>query len=118
MAWTHENHTTTFGAEIRRDRYDDAGSQVSNGFFTVNGFYSSSGFSDMLLGLPYETSATATLGVGQFRATSQAYYINDNWKVKPNLSIEMGLRYEYTPPWGAKNDSVANNHRALSGPGS
>lgn len=108
VSWTHGTHTTTFGAEFRRDRFDDLGGQVENGFFTLNGSYSGYGFSDFMLGLPYTTSATATLGVGQFRATSQAYYINDDWKVRHNISVEMGLRYEYTPPWGARNDSVAN----------
>jgi hypothetical protein len=108
IAWTHGKHTTTFGFDIRRDRYNDVGGQVSDGFFVLNGFYSGNGFSDFLLGLPYLTSATANLGVGQFRATSQAYYINDDWKIRPNLSLELGLRYEYTPPWSARNDSVAN----------
>lgn len=108
VSWTHGKHTTAFGFEIRRDRFDDEGGQVSDGFFTLNGHYSGYGFSDFMLGLPYITSNTASIGVGQFRATSQAYYINDNWKVRPNLSIMLGLRYEYTPPWGAQNDSVDN----------
>jgi len=30
---------------------------------------------------------------------SQAYYVNDSWKVTPKVTINAGLRYELTPPW-------------------
>jgi hypothetical protein len=45
---------------------------------------------------------------GQFRATSQAYYIDDSWKVRPNLTITLGLRYEFTPPYYDKSQNFAN----------
>jgi len=48
--------------------------------------------------------------VTQFRATSQAYYANDSWKVRPNLTVEMGLRYEFTPSWADRGDSLINAH--------
>lgn len=30
--------------------------------------------------------------------SQQAYYFQDSWKVKPNLSLDYGVRYEYQPP--------------------
>jgi hypothetical protein len=42
------------------------------------------------------------------RATSQAYYAADIWKVRPKLSIDLGIRYEFVPPWGFKNDTESN----------
>jgi hypothetical protein len=30
---------------------------------------------------------------------SQAYYVNDTWKIHPKVTINLGLRYEFTPPW-------------------
>ncbi len=30
--------------------------------------------------------------------TQQAYYFQDSWKVRPNLTLEYGVRYEYQPP--------------------
>ena len=36
----------------------------------------------------------------------EAYYVDDTYKVLPNLTISAGLRYELTPPW---NDTFGNN---------
>ena len=108
VTWTHGSHSLRIGADIRRDRYDAIGGQVSMGFYVFGGVATGYGFGDFMLGKPFVTSATANLGQGQFRATSQAYYVNDNWKVRPNLTIEMGLRYEYTPAWSSKGDSMSN----------
>ena len=30
--------------------------------------------------------------------SQQAYYFQDSWKLKPNLSLDYGVRYEYQPP--------------------
>src|SRR5262249_9669141 len=35
------------------------------------------------------------------------YYIADTWKVKSNMTFDLGLRYEYTPPWLDKNGTLA-----------
>ena len=31
-----------------------------------------------------------------------AYYVNDNWRIRPNLSVELGLRYEH---WYGRHNS-------------
>jgi hypothetical protein len=30
--------------------------------------------------------------------TQQAFYFQDTWKVRPNLTLDLGIRYEYQPP--------------------
>jgi len=48
------------------------------------------------------------LAIAQYRATDQGYFIDDTWKARPNLTISMGVRYEYNPPWTSKNDTTMN----------
>jgi Carboxypeptidase regulatory-like domain len=108
LSWTHGAHSLKFGAEIRRDRYNQQGNQDTNGAFTFQNQATGYGFSDYLLGYLETDTVVGSLAIAQLRATSQAYYVTDSWKVLPNLTIEAGLRYEYTPPWTSKGDNIVN----------
>jgi Carboxypeptidase regulatory-like domain len=57
-------------------------------------------------------SDISTLGVGDttvhLRRWAQSYYIQDDWKIKPNLTINIGLRYEYAPYWHDTRNMMVN----------
>jgi Carboxypeptidase regulatory-like domain len=108
VTWTHGTHTVKFGGDIRRDRYNALGGQVIRGNYVVQNQATGYGFSDYMLGYLQQYSAGATLGIAQLRSTSQDYYVTDSWKVRPNVTIEAGLRYEYKSPWDSRGDSYAN----------
>jgi Carboxypeptidase regulatory-like domain len=108
LSWTHGAHSFKFGTEIRRDRYNGAGNQTTRGQFVFQNQATGYGFADYMLGYIQRSSDTGLLAITQLRRTTQAYYVTDNWKVRPNLSIEAGLRYEYTAPWNMKGDSMSN----------
>ncbi|HTA68204.1 MAG TPA: carboxypeptidase regulatory-like domain-containing protein [Bryobacteraceae bacterium] len=108
LAWSKGKHSFKFGAEIRRDQFNEAGNQDLRGQFTVNGQATGYEFADYMLGYVGQLQDAATLGISQFRATSQAYYADDSWKVRPNLTLSLGLRYEYVPPWTDKGGSEVN----------
>jgi len=54
-----------------------------------------------------------TLAETRFRATSQAYYLDDTWKIHPKVSISYGLRYEYTPPFRDLTGKLVNFYMRL-----
>ena len=108
VTWTHGAHTIKFGGDIRRDRYNALGGQVIRGNYVVQNQATGFGFSDYMLGYIQQFSSGATLGIAQLRSTSQDYYVTDNWKIRPNVTIEAGLRYEYKSPWDSRGDSYAN----------
>src|SRR5580704_13334260 len=108
LAWSKGKHSFKFGAEIRRDQFNEAGNQDLRGQFTVNGNATGYEFADYMLGYVGQLQDAATLGISQFRATSQGYYVDDSWKVRPNLTLSLGLRYEYVPPWSDKGGSEVN----------
>jgi outer membrane receptor protein involved in Fe transport len=37
-----------------------------------------------------------------------AYFFDDSWKIAPRLTLTLGLRYENTPPYYDKYDSIVN----------
>ena len=52
-----------------------------------------------MLGMISGTRSAGALGEGWYRATSQAYFVQDTWRMRSNVTLDLGLRYEYTPPW-------------------
>ena len=69
-----------------------------------------------MIGDIYQINEAAGLANVQLRATSQAYYITDTWKVRPNFTVDVGLRYEYVPPWTDRGTSEINAYIPLNTP--
>lgn len=108
VSWTRGAHSIRIGGDIRRDRYNQFGNQFARGSFIFENQATGYGFADFMLGYTRRDEDSAALAVTQYRATSQAYYIADTWKVRSNLTVDVGLRYEYIPPWADKGDSLMN----------
>ena len=108
LSWTRGTHSIRFGADIRRDRYNKEGNQYPRSSPSFQNQATGYGFSDYMLGYMYNNSEAPVLASVQLRATAQTYYATDTWKVRPNLTIDFGLRYEYTPPWADAGSSYIN----------
>jgi hypothetical protein len=48
------------------------------------------------------------LAVTEFRAVSQSYYFTDTWRMRDNMTLDLGLRYEYVPPFEDKAGTLIN----------
>ena len=116
LSWSRGSHNFRVGGEIRWDQYNQVGNQFARGGFafeanaTSNNGATGTGspFADFLLGYCKRCEVSVSLATAEFRARSQYYYIDDSWKVTPKLTINMGLRYEYSPPWKDKLNRLVN----------
>ena len=79
-----------FHLKLRPEQPDNA-----RGAFTYTGQFSGNAFADFLLGYP--TSATSGIGRGDEdgRTSWMHLYAQDDWLVRDNLTLNLGLRYEY-----------------------
>jgi Carboxypeptidase regulatory-like domain/TonB-dependent Receptor Plug Domain len=115
LTWIRGPHTLKFGAGLSAFQ-----NNISNYDFFVNGaFYFSSVNSeftgneraDFLLGFPafYQQGPA-----GQSNIRSKASYVfaNDEYRVRPNLLLTAGLRYEYSTP---KSDTLNRTFSILPG---
>src|SRR6267378_3650807 len=121
FSWTRGSHSFRFGGELRWDRYNQLGNLFSRGQFqfgpNVTTALDSKGaalpntgnaFAEYLLGYAKVDQGAVALAEIKFQAMSQAYYIDDTWKIHPKVSINYGLRYEYTPPFLDLSGNLVN----------
>ena len=87
-------HTIKIGADLRNYRLTSTNSANSRGAFSFNGIYTGNAFADYLTGYP--TSGSRSFPRNLFGLTENRYhfYVQDDWKVARNLTVNLGLRYE------------------------
>jgi hypothetical protein len=126
LKWTHGKHSFTVGTDIRRymlymvAAFGSTGQVAFNGAFTgtnpnttnlknYNLPGSGSAVADFLLGNPINISGPAPGGSDLFdvRATNWNFFAQDDFRVTPRLTLNLGLRYEIPPAYHDIYDSGA-----------
>ena len=101
------NHSMKFGVEFRPiQMYTDRLGGTTYTFANVNALVTNAPSQIQVLG---DVSAPNPLhgGIAQNRSLAQSYqvyYAQDEWKIRPNLSLNYGLRYEFYSVLHEKND--------------
>ncbi|MCC6162399.1 MAG: TonB-dependent receptor [Acidobacteria bacterium] len=112
LTWITGNHSVRTGVAISRNRKDQNGRGPYFGSVNFNTGgnpnSTSSSVADMLLG-NYRTYEEASADpVGFFRFTTYQGFVSDTWRVRNNLSLELGVRYEYTQPTYTQGNNLVN----------
>ncbi|MDQ6676316.1 MAG: TonB-dependent receptor [Acidobacteriota bacterium] len=96
--WNRNRHNLTFGGDYRRQQWNGLYQENPRGSFAFTGAASGNDFQDFLLGVP-DTSAIAFGNADKyFRAIQPDAYVSDDWRFKPNITLTLGLRWEYSSP--------------------
>jgi hypothetical protein len=97
----HANHTMKFGFEYIWYKVKQNPDLVANGTFSFFGSGSQStgnGFADFLLGLPDFYSQQSSPAFYE-SAANGGIFAQDSWRIRSNITINYGLRWDYITPW-------------------
>jgi len=95
-------HTLKFGGEARYLQVNERNLASQDGAFIFDGTVTGADFADFLVGAPTGGGGGYTQAALQLldsRTRYGAAYGQDSWKVTPNLTLNLGLRWEVSMPW-------------------
>jgi len=119
VSYLKGRHSLKFGGEYTHMQFNTRGASSQRGTISFDGSRNgqipripgnerAGALADFLLGQPFE----ASIVVGQFgrgyRQSHVAFFVQDSWRAAPKLTINLGLRYDYSAPWSEVNGKLSN----------
>ena len=92
-------HNITFGGDVRAYRSPTSTTNGTNGRITVSNIFTGYSLADYLLGAYQTASVYDSFSTGDFRNSQYALFVQDDYKILPRLTLNLGLRWEYNTPW-------------------
>lgn len=120
VIWNHGKHNIRWGGDFRRILQNPRTDRNARGTFVFTGLYTAQyangaavpgtgfDFADFLLGLSQQASVQYGVNDYHFAANSWDLFVQDDWRVRGNLTINVGLRYEYVSPFSERDHQLAN----------
>ncbi len=111
--WIKGKHSLKIGYEYEHIWMGVFDNNPPYGSFSFSGSYSSPSkvadayWADFLFGTTSAYSLAAAFEA-HLRQSLDSAYLQDDWKVSPNLTFNLGLRWEYGSPYSELNNYVSN----------
>ena len=102
----HGKHTLKYGVDFRRQQRNFFQLAVPRGYMNFGGGFTAdlstatggNGPADLLFGVPQATEQDTLDGLYPTRYWDLAEFVQDDWRIRQNLTINLGLRYEVASP--------------------
>jgi trimeric autotransporter adhesin len=117
-SWNRTRHTIRFGADFRRQEFNYLAQQNPRGSFGFTGAATQapgttstgtgSDFADFLLGIVDNTRIAYGNADKYFRQSGYDAFILDDWRARPDLTINAGIRWEYGAPTTELQGRIVN----------
>lgn len=102
--WIKGDHSIKAGYDFMRLRYLNRASSKLNGAFRLTGQLSGDPAADFLLGRAARLDLRTPMSEQGGIQYAHYFFIQDDWRVLPRLTLNLGLRYEGRVPWFHEND--------------
>ena len=99
-------HTLKFGGEFHYDQVNANPIAQFNGNFVFTGSETGNDFADFLLGAPSQYNQSQ-LNFFYSRNKYAGAYLQDSWRVRSNLTLNYGVRWDRIEPWYEKYNQIS-----------
>lgn len=125
LTWTRGNHTFKFGGEASWESKDENANNLTQGSFSFSGIRTrgTSGsisltqtgiaFADFLLGRANTYTEDQVDVTVNLRFGRREFFVQDTWKLRQNLTLDLGVRYQYFVPVTDENNVLTSFDPAL-----
>ncbi|PYV20077.1 MAG: TonB-dependent receptor [Acidobacteria bacterium] len=108
FSWQRGTHFLKFGADLAKRQVTFEQARAPRGSFSFDGMYTGSALADFMLGYVRNASINPAHTSTNLWNWWHSYYFNDDWKVTPRLTVNLGLRYDYFQPYKQADDKFVN----------
>ncbi|HTZ74066.1 MAG TPA: carboxypeptidase regulatory-like domain-containing protein [Candidatus Aquilonibacter sp.] len=108
LTQNHGNHSIRYGISLIRRRATIGQSNNPQGTFTFTGGYTGVPFGDLLEGLNTTQSRNNALDQPGFRTWEPSIYVQDDWRARPWLTLNLGIRYDIFTPYTEVHGRISN----------
>ncbi len=98
LTYVHGRHLAKFGFDLRILQQNAFRDIESRGFIDFSGLLIGNALEELLLGLPTDSGGATLDNPERLRTHSYNFFANDTWRVRPNFTLNLGLRYEFNSP--------------------
>lgn len=104
ITWITGSHTVKFGAQIQRGTYEDLRQGAGLfGNWTFSNRFTGHPYADFLLGIPTTMSRNFPALLTSTKSWRYGFFIQDDFRIRPDLTLNLGLRYDLLPGFTAKD---------------
>jgi hypothetical protein len=115
LTWIAGKHILKFGIDLSLDQFNQPFYNNQRGTMTANGVWTGNGtaangnaMADLMLGLLNTSTITKTPTRNYLRWATWGAFVNDDLRITPTLTLNLGMRYEIDPPPQDKYDRLIN----------
>jgi hypothetical protein len=109
LRWVRGTHGLSFGGEIRREQDNNNLGGGARPLYTFAGLFNFANDAPLFYSINADPRTGGTADAQRyFRTGTYAFFVQDDWKARPNLTLNIGLRYEYYSPLREKRGRLSN----------
>ncbi|HEX8129730.1 MAG TPA: TonB-dependent receptor [Pyrinomonadaceae bacterium] len=109
LRWVRGAHGLSFGGELRKEQDNNNLGGGARPLYTFAGLFNLANDAPLFYSINADPRTGGPAEAQRyFRTDTYAFFVQDDWKARPNLTLNLGMRYEYFSPLREKRGRLSN----------